>query len=232
VEEKESIAKEAAENRTQYIFENQRLKQLIEEQKKAHNEEIAKLESHIAEREARIRDLTKKDAKTLASLEPDGEIILAESELGAAWIDLGRVNNIRKGLRFKVFRYIKGGRPKEKGTIEVKNVNDNHSYCAIIETKDPRDPIVKGDYYISPLFDKNEKKIFVFAGELVNLRYSRQELKKKIEEAGAAVELTVSIHTDFLIAGKNAEADEAFTKALQFGVIIMREKDLFEYLGD
>ena len=35
IEEKEQIAKEAAEARTQYIFENQRLKQIIEEERKA-----------------------------------------------------------------------------------------------------------------------------------------------------------------------------------------------------
>ncbi|MHC4660644.1 MAG: BRCT domain-containing protein [Planctomycetota bacterium] len=231
-EEKEQIAKEAAEAKTEYVFENQKLKQQIEEQQKTHNEEVAKLESHIAEREAKIRDLVKKKARDITSLNPDGEVLLADSDLGFAWIDLGRVNNIRKGLRFKVFRYIKGGRPKEKGSIEVKNVSSNTAFCAILETLDEKDPIVKGDYYISPLFDKNEQKVFVFAGELINTRYSRQELIKKIEEAGARVDPAITVETDFLVAGKDAEADEAFQRAIRLGVIIMREEELFDYLGD
>ena len=57
------------------------------------------------------------------------------------------------------------------------------------------------------------------------------ELVRRIEETGGRVDKTVSIDTDFIVAIENAEQSDEFQKAVQFGVVIMREPELLEYLG-
>lgn len=203
-----------------------------EESDKKHNMEVAALRSEIAEKKRRIKDILKKPPKTLMWCDPDGEILLADNRHGYCWVNLNRRHGIQVGNIFEVFRYIKGGRRKRKGRIEIKKVEDLLSKAAIIETVDPEDdPVVKGDHIISPLFDKEETKEFVFAGELINPIYSKADVKRMIEEMGGKVVSEVSVETDFLVLGKGAEDTEEYTKALDLRIVIMLEKELFKYLG-
>ena len=204
-----------------------------DDERKKFEMEIAAHYSKISELEQRIKILTPKPPLTLMSCEPDGEIILADNKLGHAYIDLMRRDGLRVGMIFDVFRYIKGGRTKTKGKIEVKVVNDDKpSQAAIIECLEPEDdPIVKGDHIISPLFDKKKVRVFVFAGDLVNPLYTKYEMTKKIQEMGAKVAPEVTVETDFLVVGKGAEDTEQYSRAIQLGVIIMREEELLRYIG-
>ena len=99
------------------------------------------------------------------------------------------------------------------------------------------DPIVKGDLIRSPFFDREEKQIFVFIGDergITNPKYGLPDLKRKIEATGSTIAPTISIETDFAIALGNSndpEFDEEFNKAVQFGITIMREPYLIQYLG-
>jgi NAD-dependent DNA ligase len=203
-----------------------------QELEKQLNMEIAALRSEIAEKKRRIKELIKKPTSTLMWCDPDGEILTTDNRLGNCWIDLSRRDGLRVGSVFEVFRYIKGGRRKPKGRIEIKKVGNEVSQAAIIEMLDPEDdPIVKGDHIISPFFDKHETKSFVFAGDLTNPIYSEQEVIKMIEEMGGKVEHDVTVETDFLIVGKGAEDTEKYTRALDLGTTIMLEKELFKFLG-
>jgi hypothetical protein len=203
----------------------------IELEKKL-NIEIAALRSEISEKRRRILELIKKKPKTMMWVDPDGEILLADNKLGHCWIDIGRREGLRVGSVFEVFRYIKGGRRKAKGRIEIKKIQDNLSQAAIIESLDPEDdPIVKGDHIISPFFDKHEVKIFVFAGELTNPIYSKVEVIKMIKEMGGDVARELNVETDFLVAGKGAEETEEYAKAIDLGITVLREVELFNYLG-
>lgn len=203
----------------------------IELEKKL-NIEIAALRSEISEKRRRILELIKKKPKTMMWVDPDGEILLADNKLGHCWIDIGRREGVRVGSVFEVFRYIKGGRRKAKGRIEIKKIQDNLSQAAIIESLDPEDdPIVKGDHIISPFFDKHEVKVFVFAGELTNPIYSKAEVIKMIKEMGADVARELTVETDFLVAGKGAEETEEYANAIDLGITVLREEELFNYLG-
>lgn len=203
-----------------------------QELEKQLNMEIAALRSEIAEKKRRIKELIKKPTSTLMWCDPDGEILTTDNRLGNCWIDLSRRDGLRVGSVFEVFRYIKGGRRKAKGRIEIKQVGNEVSQAAIIEMLDPEDdPIVKGDHIISPFFDKHETKSFVIAGELTNPIYSEQEVIKMIEEMGGKVAHDVTVETDFLIVGKGAEDTEKYTRALDLGTTIMLEKELFKFLG-
>lgn len=215
------------------------------------NLEQARVLSQNSQLQARIDDLTKKQAKSFATdSSSDGEVVYADAGLGYAWINLGRRNGLRRNTRFQAFHFVKGGLQKIKGDIEVRRVDEDMAQCAIIENleiihpitgellhlPDANDPIVKGDLIRNPFFDDQEQKVFVFLGtKLQNRYYNLQEIQRKIEEFGARVDRDVSIESDFVIVlGKedeDAEMQEKVRKAAQFGVIFMREDELLEYLG-
>lgn len=209
--------------------------------------EIAKLESEKKTLEQRIREINKKERRTLEVSGADGEVIHSDPSLGFAWINLGKNQNLRPGMTFQVFRTIKGGRIRIKGKVIVKTVEANMAKATIIadaQIRDPdtgkmltlpleTDPIVKGDLIRTPLFDRTEQQSFVFLGDKVtNPTYKRAELERKIEEAGGKVEKAITIGTDFvvLLGGAEELVPDEIEKAAQFGVIFMREDELLEYL--
>lgn len=194
--------------------------------------EKAKVESKVSELNDRIKELQVKKRRSLAETEPDGEIVHADQRLGLAWVNLGQEDRLRRGTSFEVFQYVKGGARKIKGHVEIRALEAKSSQVAILDQLDPADPITKGDLIASPFYDKKKTMHFVFVGERpANDRYGMEELTRRIEETGSKVDKSVSIDTDFVIATEKAEEQEDFNKAVQFGVIIMREAELLEFLG-
>ncbi len=214
-----------------------------------HSLQVARLESEKAQLEGRIKDLVKKKTRTFAEYSrPDGEVVYADSSLGYAWINLGSNHGIQRNLKFQVYQFVKGGRQRVKGVIEVREVEGDLSKCAILEAQqvqdpitgdyvtvpDPNDPVVKGDLIRNPFFDASEQKVFVFLGKrLSNRTYNLPEVRRKITEFGGKVDNDVSIETDFVVLLGEGEEDfqAQFDRAAQFGVIFMREEELLEYLG-
>ena len=254
-EKYQAEADKALKDAQKFDVEKRRLADKIDELQKKQNRfekvkklEIAKLQSEKNTLKSRIQEIIKRQKKSFEGSGADGEIIYSEPDLGYAWIDLGKNHNLRAGMSFQVFRYVKGGRKKLKGKIIVKNVEADMAKVTIIDgakLTDPvtnkqltlplrDDPIVKGDLIRTPLFDRNEQQVFVFLGNKVsNSIYKKKELERKIEEAGGKVDKNVSIATDFviLLAGAEDDFQEEIDKAGQFGCIFMRESELLEYLS-
>jgi hypothetical protein len=213
--------------------------------------EEARLISQVSERDARIDDLTKKERRTFAqNSRPDGEVVFADGGLGYAWINLGRRHGLRPNTVFQVYQFVKGGRQKMKGVLEVRRVEEDMAQCAVVENAkirhpitgesvivpDPNDPVVKGDLIRTPLFDPHEQKTFVFLGATAKNRfYNREELEQKLEEFGARVDREVTIESDFVIllggGEEDTERQEQINTAARFGVTFMVERELLEYLG-
>lgn len=73
---------------------------------------------------------------------------------------------------------------------------------------------------------KLQGQSFVLTGELE--RFTREEAKDMIRQAGGEVSSAVSSRTNFLLAGKNPGSK--FQKAKEWGVKIIGEEELKELL--
>lgn len=197
--------------------------------------------------EKRIDQIRRKSTANRNTSDADAEVIYSNPEQGFAWINIGKNQNLRPGMVFHVYRFIKNGRRKLKGKIVINSIEADMAKATIVENAemtDPftrktkvlplkNDPIIKGDFIQNALFDPNEQQHFVFLGTRVtNKIYKRNELKRKIEEAGGKVEKKISINTDYVILLEGAEDKFAaeLEKATQFGVRFMKETDLLEFL--
>ena len=214
-----------------------------------HALQVARLDSEKNQLQGKIKDLTKKKTKSFTEYStPDGEVIYADANLGYAWIDLGANHGLQRNTVFHVYQFIKGGRQKIKGLIEVRKIEGDMAQCAILEAQevvdpitgkkimvpDPNDPVVKGDLIRNPFFDKDEQKIFVFLGtQTKNRYYNLAEMRRKISEFGGKVSNKVTTETDFVVILNEDEDDfrEKFDLASSFGVVFMREEEFLEYLG-
>ncbi|MGA1203785.1 MAG: BRCT domain-containing protein [Planctomycetota bacterium] len=164
-------------------------------------------------------------------VDPDGEVLRVEEELGFAWINIGRQDRLRRGLVFQVFQTVGGGKRVTKGRVEVARVEEDFAEVRILETIDPYNPIAIGDQVTSPFYNKETTPIFVFAGDRpVNNRLSREEMVQKIEAFGGTVEDDVRLETAFVVAlAGYAETDE-YDEARSLGVTILREQELLELI--
>jgi len=70
-------------------------------------------------------------------------------------------------------------------------------------------------------------KTFVLTGSMA--RYSRDQAKKLIEDAGGRVSGSVSKKTDYVVAGE--DAGSKLDKAKELGVSVIDEKKMEELLG-
>jgi hypothetical protein len=238
--EKGDLNAKLLEDAKAYDAEKQRLlaekKQVADEMAQKEEERLiaeARLESKIRELESRIVQMEEKKKRSLADTDADGEIVHADQRLGLAWVNIGRNQRVRRGTVFDVFQYVKGGVKKHKGKVEIRALDDDRAQVAILSQSDISDPVVKGDFIASPFYDGRKSMVFVFVGEKLSTRsrYSMDELIRRIEETGGRVDKQITIDTDFAIAIEGAEQNEEFQKAVQFGVVIMREHELLDYIG-
>lgn len=160
---------------------------------------ITELEGEIKKREGRIVELSKRVEFIRLPDTPDGSIVQV-STAGTAYIDLGTRNLLRRGTRFKVFTYGKGGEMRDKGMIEVSKVEDTLAEATIVETKDKFDPITAGDRISAPNFDPKMPREFVLVGRFPT-GYSRAMVADRLRSLGAKVADKVGPATDFLVLG-------------------------------
>lgn len=210
----------------------QQLRTQLDEERKKAKLEASELRSMISILRSRLRYVLAKKPKDYRWADPDGEVLKADMRSGLCWVDLGKRDRVLPGMIFEIFRQGKGGQRVFKGRIEIRRVMEDISECSILECKDPReDPIVKGDYLLSPLYDrKREKMRVVFIGDFKNPWYTRYQLVKKLGEMNIVVERKVTPYTDYIILGANPETVEDYAKAKDWVIPFIREMDLIRFL--
>lgn len=220
----------------------------------------------------------------------DGQILTLDINSKFCVVDVGSVNNARRGMRFEVVRR-KADKWEKLATIELTKINASTSEAIIIDlpaeykecpstgykTDDldqqfspyvagrenravplrkvsrgdissmrPENPVLVGDVLRNPLFNRDKKLKFAFAGEPVV--FSEDILKNRIMASGNFLQEVIDLETDFLILGKtidadtnNDDAENEINKAAekvrktkefaeQYGIPIMREVELNQFL--
>ena len=170
--------------------------------------------------------------KSLDDVEPDGSVLEVLTDSRRGWIDLGRRDLLQKGLIFRVFQFVKGGKRLYKGRLEVLKVEERMSEVRIFDEVDELNPISSGDFVASPFYDPEADLIFVFAGtELDSGRLTKDYLVTKMQSYGAKIADKVDLSTDYLVAMKNYESSPEYRTARELGVTVIRERDLLEFIG-
>ncbi|MFW5750323.1 MAG: BRCT domain-containing protein [Planctomycetota bacterium] len=208
-----------------YREEVDELKQEIKRRKKAYREELAGIDANIREREKRVQELLNRidiDADELIS---DGILLQARVSDGFVFINRGLNHDLRQRTRFVVFNR-RAGENYIKGEIEVVKVYTGMSEARVIEEVDANDPIVAGDHIHNNIYNPHEQKVFVIKGDFD--LYSREELRRFVEDAGGRVDKQISSQTHYLVAGSNADA--ALEQASLIGVTIMSERQLLDFV--
>ncbi|MBY0757416.1 NAD-dependent DNA ligase LigA [Clostridium sardiniense] len=137
--------------------------------------------------------------------------------------------------RFKSIEGLKKATFEE--LVEVPDVGDIVANC-IVEFFDEEKVIETIDELlelgVNPVFEEKEILESVFEGKTVVVtgtmeKYSRKDIKEKLETLGAKVSGSVSKKTDYVIAG--AEAGSKLTKAEELGVKVITEDEFEKMIG-
>ena len=101
----------------------------------------------VASRDTLVRQFESllRDPDGDTSAKRDGSVLTVLAS-GKGWINLGRVDRVRKGQVFSVFQSIKNGRWLLKGRLAVIAVKETMSEFRVLEEQDSLNPISSGDY--------------------------------------------------------------------------------------
>ncbi|MDQ0150661.1 NAD-dependent DNA ligase LigA [Eubacterium multiforme] len=137
--------------------------------------------------------------------------------------------------RFKSIEGLKKATFEE--LVEIPDVGDIVASC-IVEFFN-EDKVIETinellELGVNPIFEEMEIIQSVFEGKTVVVtgtmeKYSRKEIKEKLETLGAKVSGSVSKKTDYVVAGK--EAGSKLTKAQELGVKVISEDEFEEMIG-
>ena len=183
----------------------------------ARDSELRNVRGELDDRAREYEELKQKDATRFNQLskvlaftkepeKPDGVILATSKELSLGWINLGRVNRLKRGMRFEVI----SGDPTldtVKGMVEVTNVDERQAEVRIIDVVDPFYPVVAFDEIRNPLFDPTGERNAVLIGRFSGT-YNEKDLRLLLDEIGINVQKRVDSDTAYLIVGQELYQDE------------------------
>ncbi len=199
--------------------------------------EVEKYEKMVSMLNARVAAQSKKLEVLREPELPDGTILSTSSASDLVYVDVGKKDGLRRGTKFEVFRYGKGGELTPKGWVEVRDVEMDSAKCGVLSLVNRFDPIVKGDVVVNPHFARNMEKTFVFLGEFP-ASLNKAFVEQRLTALGAKVVPEVNNDTDFLVLGEPEQGEFAqkledmpeYKLANQLGVQIYRLKELARYI--
>ncbi|MEW6746507.1 MAG: hypothetical protein AB1486_27520 [Planctomycetota bacterium] len=206
----------------------------IEDQAKAREAELV---AEVSKRDARLNELNQKLAVLREPNRPDGEVLSVSDKERLAYLNLGAKDMLRRGTRFLVFDWAKGGVPRTKGWVEVREVFESYALAGIVELVDALDPLVPGDQVAAPTFDPNMPRTFVLLGRFP-AGFDRAFVKRRLEALGARVDDAVSVRTDFLVLGEKELGEfapelgdsEDYKLAEVYGVQMLPVQELLNFI--
>jgi hypothetical protein len=189
------------------------------------------LSKELAEYDDRLMKLKRKLRIAEEGIEVDGELIVADIGNGYVYVDLGLQDAILDGLEFEVFKIQEGTMRQYKGRIKITKIYDKYSEAAITDSvNDPQNPIAVGDVINCKTYSRTKTKSFAFVGKMIG-KHRTDDLKKKIIEFGGTTPEEITPELTYLVVGDEYKDDPNFDKARQLGVVLIREKELYNLLG-
>jgi hypothetical protein len=163
--------------------------------------------------------------------DPDGEILSINETRQLAYINLLRRDRLFKGTKFAVYSLEKGGQKLDKGTIEVIDVRESlSSVCAIVNTKDASWPLKAGDKIYNELYEGGRTRYVAFAGRFTG-KLSNEEAAAGLRKFGDVYQDKVTDQTNYVVVADGYEEHPNYKAALEYGIKILRENILMDYLG-
>lgn len=163
--------------------------------------------------------------------EADGEILAIHEARQICYINLLRKDRLFKGTKFVAFSLDKGGQKIDKGLIEVIEVREEvSSVCAILKVHNPDWPLKAGDKIYNELYEGGRPRHIAFAGRFTG-KLSNDEAAALIRKAGDFYQEKVDEKTNYVVVAEGYEDHPNYKAAVEYGIKILREKILYDYLG-
>jgi len=164
--------------------------------------------------------------------DPDGEILSINENRQLAYINLLRKDRLFKGTKFAVYSLEKGGQKLDKGIIEVIEVRENlSSVCAVVSVADQTNwPLKVGDKIYNELYEGGRTRYVAFAGRFVG-KLSNEEAAAGLRKFGDVYQDKVDEKTNYVVVADGYEEHPNYKAALEYGIKILRESILMDYLG-
>ncbi|HXG63077.1 MAG TPA: BRCT domain-containing protein [Planctomycetota bacterium] len=179
----------------------------------------------------RIDTILHRRAEAAELREEDGVILAINEARQICYINLLRKDRLFKGTKFTVFSLEKGGQKLDKGTIEVIDVREDvSSVCAILRVNNPDWPLKAGDKIYNELYEGGRPRHIAFAGRFTG-KLSNDEAAALIRKFGDFYQEKVDEKTNYVVVAEGYEDHPNYKAAVEYGIKILREKILYDYLG-
>lgn len=197
----------------------------------------AEKQMHEADKKAFVDNLKKitkiKSLVTIKRADADGHITYSDDVRKSIHIDLGRMDGVKAGQRFEVWRYSGMEMDKMLGVIEiVRTLSDYTSLCTILGLSDDAEPIRKGDAIVSRIWHAGKFLTVALHGDFEppQQSYAKARLTELLKQAGVRVVEKVQPGTDLVVTGSNLFGDEWYRNArndLRFEILKEEEVRLY-----
>ncbi len=197
----------------------------------------AEKQMHEADKKAFVDNLKKitkiKSQATIKRADADGHITYSDDVRKSIHIDLGRMDGVKAGQRFEVWRYSGMEMDKMLGVIEiVRTLSDYTSLCTILDLTDENEPVRKGDAIVSRIWHAGKFLTVALHGDFEppQQSYAKARLAELLKQAGVRVVDKVQPGTDLVITGSNLFGDEWYRNArndLRFEILKEEEVRLY-----
>lgn len=206
-------------------------KKKLEDLLAAQLREKMRLEAEKRELQERLDRIILAREEALERQEADGRILHSDASHGVVYIDIRQNDGLFRGTKFKVFSLRKAGVKKMKGEVQVIGVLPEYTRCAVVKTLDPSDLMADGDYVFDEFYDRNRSLEFAFAGRFLG-KYTNEDMERKVREfRRCRYTPKVTPDTNYVVAGEDYDKHPHYVEAIKFGIKIIREKDLYAFLG-
>ncbi len=175
------------------------------------NERVDELSGLVGQQREKIEAISKETIDT-----PDGEVRWVNQRNGTVWINLGRADGLRRQTTFSVYpaditNLADGG---SKASIEVTQIEGEHSAVARIIEDKISDPVMIGDKIHTPIWSPGELRRFALTG-FIDIdgdgKSDDEVVANLIRMNGGVVDSVkeMSINTRYLVVGDEPRDKDA-----------------------